>query len=174
MQINVTFRRLDPSQGLKDYAVKRLGKLAKYFGGPTEINVILTTEKFRQIAEVVITGNGLNLNGKEETNDMYSAIDLVVDKMERQLRRHREKVKSHKGRGPGRSVSEVSAPVETEEREVVVERVTAKPLSLEEAIDQLELMGYQFLVFVNADTETLNVLYRRSDGHYGLIQPESL
>ncbi|MBA2849636.1 ribosome-associated translation inhibitor RaiA [Thermosulfuriphilus ammonigenes] len=174
MQINVTFRRLDPSQGLKDYAVKRLSKLAKYFGGPTEVNVILTTEKFRQIAEVVITGNGLNLSGKEETNDMYSAIDLVVDKMERQLRRHREKIKSHKGRGPGRTVTASAAPVESEGKNVVVEQVTAKPLSVEEAIDQLELMGYQFLVFVNADTESLNVIYRRPDGHYGLIQPESL
>ena len=95
MQINITFRHLDSSPGLKEYATKRIGKLAKYFGEDAEAHVILQAEKFRQRAEVIITGDGMSVSGKEETADMYEAIDLVVAKLEAQVKKLREKVRIH-------------------------------------------------------------------------------
>jgi len=152
MQINITFRHLDSSPGLKEYAQKRIGKLAKYFQGAAEAHVILRAEKFRQQAEVVINGDGLSVSGKEETADMYEAIDLVTAKLETQVKKLREKRK-HRKRGGKEQVLVGPAPKEAAEEELPVEvkRVFVKPMSLEEALDQLRTSGEDFLVFNNSD-----------------------
>ncbi|WP_022852760.1 ribosome hibernation-promoting factor, HPF/YfiA family [Thermodesulfatator atlanticus] len=174
MQINVTFRHLDSSPGLKEYVQKRLSKLEKYFNGPAEANVILKAEKFRQQAEVSIVGDGFNINGKEETQDMYEAIDLVVAKLEAQIKKLREKRKGRKKGAP----KEVEAPLASsfepleEELPIEVERVFVKPMSVEEAIEQLKATGREFLVFNNPDTNSVNVIYRRGEERFVLVLPE--
>ncbi len=170
MQINITFRHLDSSLGLKEYAQKRISKLEKYFYGPVEANVILRAEKFRQQAEVIINGDGYTINGKEETADMYEAIDLVVAKLESQIKRLREKRKSRK-----RGAKEVASPEEVISEEglpIEVQKVYVKPMSVEEALEQLKARDDEFLIFNNADTHSVNVLYRKEDGSYVLILPE--
>ncbi len=173
MQINITFRHLDSSEGLKEYVQKRIGKLEKYFYGPVEANVILRAEKFRQQAEVILIGDGYTINGKEETADMYEAIDLVVAKLESQIKRLREKRKNRKrGSKEIPSKTETETLLETEELPLEVQRVYVKPMSVEEALEQLKKREEEFLVFNNADTQTVNVLYRKGDGSYILILPE--
>lgn len=174
MQINITFRHLDSSPGLKEYVNKRVSKLAKYFSGPVEAHVILKAEKFRQQAEVTLVGDGYNITGKEETADMYEAIDLVVAKLETQVKKLREKRKDRK-RGGARELEVASfegSPTTEEELPVEVERVFVKPMSLEEALEQLKASGRDFLVFNNSETDSVNVLYRKGEGRFVLILPE--
>ena len=172
MQINITFRHLDSSPGLKEYAQKRIGKLAKYFNGEAEAHVILQAEKFRQRAEVIINGDGFSISGKEETADMYEAIDLVAAKLETQVKKLREKRKNRK-RG-GRE-TENPIPIETSPTEegppVEIQRVYVKPMSLEEALEQIKTTQNEFLVFNNSDTDSVNVLFRKGKG-YVLVLPE--
>ncbi|NPA48743.1 MAG: ribosome-associated translation inhibitor RaiA [Thermodesulfobacteria bacterium] len=172
MQINITFRHLDSSPGLKEYVHKRISKLEKYFYGPVEAHVILKAEKFRQEAEVTLVGDGYNITGKEETSDMYEAIDLVAAKLETQVKKLREKRKSRK-RGPSKEL-EVASPVSLEEEEepsVEIEKVYLKPMSLEEALEQIKTTQKDFLIFNNPDTASVNVLYRKGNS-YVLVLPE--
>ena len=171
MQINITFRHLDSTPGLKEYAQKRISKVEKYFNGPVEAHVILSAEKFRQQAEIIINGDGFTLNGKEETSDMYEAIDLVVAKLEAQIRRQMEKRK-HRKRGAKEILTPVEVPVEGEGLPIEVQRVYVKPMSVEEALEQLKKMDEDFLIFNNADTQSVNVLYQKDEGSYVLILPE--
>jgi len=174
MQINITFRHLDSSPGLKEYAQKRIGKLTKYFSEAAEAHVILQAEKFRQQAEVVITGDGFSVSGKEETADMYEAIDLVVAKLETQIKKLREKRKSRKRGGKEIEVASSPAAQESSQEEwpVEIRRVFVKPMSLEEALEQIKTTQEDFLVFNNSDTDSVNVLYRKGDDSYVLILPE--
>ncbi len=172
MQINITFRHLDSSPGLKEYVQKRISKLEKYFYGPVEAHVILRAEKFRQGAEVTLVGDGYNITGKEETSDMYEAIDLVVAKLETQVKKLREKRKNRK-RGGAREIEMAPSVAEAEDEglPVEVERVYLKPMSLEEALEQIKTSGKEFLVFNNPDTASVNVLYRKGNS-YVLLLPE--
>ena len=99
MQISVTFRKIDASETLRNYAEEKLYRIKKYVEDPIEAHVVLSVEKFRHIAEVSINANGLRINGQEETGDMYSAIDMVVDKVESQIKRYRERLKKRKSDG---------------------------------------------------------------------------
>ncbi len=179
MQVSVTFRHLDPSDVLRNYATERLSKLDKFLEGYIEANVVLSVEKFRHSAEVTILANGTKIVGQEETNDMYSAIDLVMDKLEKQVKRHREKIKdrkpvsSVKSRPVGLNILSYDQSQEnTAPRIIKSERHLAKPMYLDEAVMQLDVLDNEFLIFTNAESETINVLYKRSDGDYGLIEPE--
>ena len=175
MRISVTFRHLDPSDALKDYVGQKLSKVNKYFDGPIDANAVLSVEKFRQIAEVTVTFGRFTVNCKEETDDMYQSIDKVIDKVERQVKRQREKTTRRKGIDPDRLNFEVQADYEEtkdwEQRIVKAENVYAKPMSLEEAVMQMDLStNTEFLVFANSSTQKINVLYRRKDGNFGLIE----
>ncbi len=180
MQTSVTFKNLDPSETLKSYVGNKLDRFDKFLDNPAEANVVLSVEKFRHIAEVNIIGDRLKINGKEETNDMYSAIDMVLDKLEKQIKKSKQKIRERRG-GNKTRVAEIIAeremPLEEEpdeaERQVKVKNIEYKPMDVEEAAMQLELMNGHFLVFTNARTDRVNVLYRRKDGHYGLIQPSN-
>lgn len=178
MRINVTFRHLEPADSLRNYAEQRLKKLKKYADGPMDVNVVLSVEKFRHTAEVVVSADGVRATATEQQGDMHSAIDLVSDKIDKQLRRFREKLRNKKGAGNkpiGQSVRyEVLAADEGQQGPHVIraERLEAKPMSVEEAIAQLQLLNQDFFVFTNAEQETVNVLYRRKDGTLGLIEPE--
>jgi putative sigma-54 modulation protein len=170
---------MEPSDALKDYARDKLIRVEKYLDAPLDASVVLTVEKFRHIADVTVSSDGLKINAQEQTEDMYSAIDMVVDKIERQLKRHRQKMKSKKASKKGRArendnaLSPAPQAAETDEGPQLVrtQQMFAKPMDADEALMQLDLSEDSFLVFTNATTEKINVVYKRDDGHYGLIEP---
>jgi putative sigma-54 modulation protein len=178
MQTSVTFKNIDPSDHLRSYAQDKLDRLDKFLDNPAEANVMLRVEKFRHIAEVNINGDRLNIVGKEETEDMYSAIDMVLDKLEAQIKKSKGKIREHRGSGKNRhreaSILEVPPP-ESEERtgRIRVKNIDYKPMDVEEAVMQIGLVEDNFLVFTNSKTDKVNVLYRRNNGNFGLIQPSN-
>ena len=176
MQINVTFRRLDPSDALREYAENRLQKLKKYADGPMDVNVVLSVEKFRQTAEVVLSGDGIRAAAKEEQNEMRAAIDLVSDKIYKQLRRYKEKIRSKRGSGsmPEPALSDISLSPETGKEDlgiITTKKMDAKPMAVEEAAAQFQSLNQNFMMFTNAETNAINVLYWRMDGTLGLVEP---
>lgn len=180
MQTSVTFKNLDPSDHLKIYVGDKLNRFDKYLDNPAEANVVLSVEKFRHIAEIHIIGDRLTIKGKEETNDMYSAIDMVLDKLEKQIKKSKQKIRERRG-GAKAKVAGILAEnmmaetgpefVENADREIMVKNIEYKPMDVDEAALQMDLVNDSFLVFTNSKTDRINVLYRRNDGNYGLIQP---
>ncbi|MDT8316465.1 MAG: ribosome-associated translation inhibitor RaiA [bacterium] len=178
MQVSVTFKHLEPTDAIRSYAEGKVTKTKKYLDNPVDANVVLSVEKFRHIAEVNLMVNGLAISATDATEDMYSSIDNVMDKIERQLRRHKERIKRHKPR-----VSAVESMIEesvymvesfdTEAKPEVIrmEDFFAKPMSVEEALMQLDLLHREFFVFTNDLSNSIAVVYKRKDGNYGLIEP---
>jgi putative sigma-54 modulation protein len=174
MNTSVRFKNLEPSDALKSYVSEKLDRMEKYFNGPAEANVVLSIEKFRHSAEINITGDRLAINGKEETEEMYSAIDMVLDKLEVQIKRSKEKSREFRARmKTGTSPIEQMIDEETDLPRVRVHHIEYKPMDIDEAVMQMDLINNNFLVFTNSRTDTVNVLYRQKDGNYGLIQPRS-
>jgi putative sigma-54 modulation protein len=196
MRITVTFRHMEATDALRQHAEKRLRRVAKYVHRAVDAHVILSVVKRRHVAEIILNADRTTLTAKEETDDLYSAIDLAVDKLEQRARRHTEKLKSHKLSAPSRRAREEVPPPPAEPvsdglglrmdviradsfgrrngPEVIhTKRLPVRPMSVEEAVMQMDLMSNEFLVFRNAATESLSVVYRRKDGHYGLIEPEA-
>ena len=175
MQTSVTFKNLDPTDTLKTYVRDKLDRFDRLLDNPAEANVVLTVEKFRHIAEINISGDRLTINGKEETNDMYSAIDMVLDKLEKQIKKNKQKIRERRPGVNAKNMALMEAdrnlPDEEIERQVKVKNIEYKPMDVEEAVLQMDLLRDNFLVFTNARSDRVNVLYRRKDGHYGLIQP---
>lgn len=176
MQTSVTFKNIDPSDHLKSYVQEKLDRLDKYLDNPAEANVVLRVEKFRHIAEVNITGDRLNIIGKEETEDMYSAIDMVLDKLDAQIKKNKGKIREHRGSGKNRrqeaAIREMISEPEAPDR-IRVKNIDYKPMDVEEAVMQIRLVEDSFLVFTNSRTDKVNVLYRRNNGNFGLIQPSN-
>ncbi len=177
MQINVTFRHVEPSLAVRTYVEDKVSRIKKYLEEPIEAHVVLRVEKFRHIAEVLIIADGMRINGKEETDDMYSAIDLLADTLEGQVRKGKDKSRRRKSVNTGKDLTApVSLPVvespggDKEARVIRAEQVHAKPMDLDEAVMQLNLSNGEFMVFTNRITNRINVLYHRKDGHYGLIE----
>ena len=178
MDITVTFRHTEPIESLKVYAEEKVSKIKKYLDSPVEAHIVLTVEKFRHQADVTLSVNGTRIKGVEETGDMYSAIDQVMDKIEKQVKRHLSKIRSHRSENlkEERSVSEEvdeTAAVTQEEPVIEIEKMVAKPMDPEEAALQLNLSRRDFLVFRNAKSREVNVVYKRGDGNLGLIEPAS-
>lgn len=180
MQIAVTFRHMEASDPVRAYIEEKVSRVKKYIEEPIDAQVVLSVEKkIRHNAEVTITAKGITIKGSEETNDMYAAVDAVVDKIERQLKRYKEKLKNHKpatGRErrveksvvAAESLESGTAPVIIRSRSFEV-----KPMSVEEAVMQMDLLHKDFLVFTDDRTDEINVVYRRKDGNYGLIVPQA-
>jgi ribosome hibernation promoting factor len=178
MQISTTFRHMEPSEALKSYAEEKLERVKKYIDEPIVAQVYLTVEKIRHIVEITLNAKGVTIKASEATNDMYAAIDAVIDKIERQLRRYKERLKDHKPALEARPRQAQKTIVQAESLEqrlepVVIrsEPISIKPMSVDEAVMQMDLMHKEFLVFTDASTEGINVIYRRKDGNYGLIEP---
>ncbi|MRR55395.1 MAG: ribosome-associated translation inhibitor RaiA [Deltaproteobacteria bacterium] len=179
MQITTTFRHMESSEPLKAYAQEKLDKVQKYIDEPIVAQVFLTVEKIRHIAEITITARGITIKASEETNDMYAALDAVTDKIERQLRRYKERIKAHK---PGNDSTDrrvkktilAAESIEQSQEPVIIKSNTfsIKPMSVEEAVMQMDLLNKDFLVFTDSSTEDINVIYRRKDGNFGLIEPQ--
>ncbi len=177
MQTSVTFKNLGPSENLKTYVSEKLDRLDKYLDNPAEANVVLTVQKFRHIAEINLIGDRLSINGKDETNDMYSAIDLALGKLEKQIKKSKQKIRERRsGVNPRtKDISDDDTATFDEDLsdQIRIKNIEYKPMDIEEAIMQMDLVNNNFLVFTNARTNQVNVIYRRKDGHYGLIQPSS-
>jgi putative sigma-54 modulation protein len=180
MQISVTFRNMEPSEALKAYAAEKIERLKKYLDSPVDVHVVLSKHKYRNAAEVRMMSRGIVMRGAENTEDMYSSIDLVVDKIERQARKYKDKIRAYKPISLGEeirvrheildqsSLMEDSVPKIIESQEF-----SAKPMSVDEAVMQMDLMNDEFLVFMNAATKDVNVIYRRKDGNIGLIEAKA-
>jgi len=177
MQTSVTFKNIDPSEHLKSYVSDKLNRFDKYLDNPAEANVVLAVEKFRHIAEINIAVDKLTIIGSEQTNDMYSAIDMALDKLEKQIKKSKQKIRERRSASKNRSLSLLeeaeTLPDEDAERQIKIRNIEYKPMYIEEAAMQMDLIEDNFLVFTNARDDRINVLYRRKDGHYGLIQPNS-
>lgn len=220
MNTNVTFRHMDSSPALRDYAVNKLERVVnKYVHGKVDADIVMSVEKIRHIANFTINIKNLTVKGESRSEDMYSSIDLALDKIERQLRRHKDRLRDHKptqGQGKLFRMSVLSAPAEDEAAaqgaeleefaddfnnypeaseaavaetkdannlgtfstssgdDVAVFRqqdYEARAMRLDEAVIQLDLLDdRQFFVFTNADTERINIVYKRADGKFGLIE----
>ncbi len=177
MQTSVTFKNIDSSENLRSYVADKLDRFDKYLSNPAEASVVLSVEKFRHIAEININGDRLNIQGKEETEDMYSAIDMVLDKLEKQIKKSKEKLSDKRSgarhRAKGGLGPEAISAEDDFEKQIKIKSIDYKPMDVDEAIMQMQLVDDNFLVFTNARDSRVNVLYRRKDGHYGLIQPIS-
>ena len=179
MDISVTFRHMQPTESLKTYAEEKLSKIKKYLDFPLEAHVVLSVEKFRHIADVTLSVNGTWIKGIEETDDMYSAIDQVMDKLEKQVKKYLSKIRNR--RTENRKSEEPLGVEETEEDvafilegpSIEVEKMIAKPMDPEEAAMQLSTSQQDFIVFRNSRSEQINVIYKRKDGNLGLIEPSS-
>ncbi len=174
MQFSVTARNLEITPALRAYAEEKLSRLTRYLEHIVTLHVVLSVNKHRQIAEVTLRVRDLTIRAEEEGNDLYSSIDLVAEKLERQILRYKERILAHSARGGNRGGrNAIVAPVAEEEPRVVkTKRFAVKPVGVDEAILQMNLLGHNFYVFRNSTTEEVNVIYRRRDGHYGLIEPE--
>ncbi len=171
MVINVRGKNIDVTDALKRYVEKKLTKLEKYLD-LSEAQVTLVVEKGTHKVEVTIPINGMILRGEEETGDMYASIDLVVEKLEKQINKYKARF-NRKARIEGKPVQAPADDGYEEEPKIMkTKRFPIKPMALDEAIMQMNMLGHSFFVFSNAETEEVNVLYRRKDGNYGLIEPE--
>ena len=177
MRISITGKNIAVSDYLNDLVNKKVGKLERYFPQDAEVFVTLSVEKNRHIVEVTIPYEGGVIRGEEITGDMYASIDNVLDKLEKQILRHRTKLEKCLHTSALRDLDAAEAGEEDAEDEgqkiVRVKRFAIKPMDEEEAMMQIELVGHSFYVFLNSDTNQLNVLYKRKDGNYGLIEPEN-
>ncbi|MBI2458876.1 MAG: ribosome-associated translation inhibitor RaiA [candidate division NC10 bacterium] len=174
MQFSVTGRNLDITLALRGYAEEKLSRLTRYLEPIVAMHVVLSVAKHRQIAEVTLRVRDLTIRAEEESDDMYSSLDLVAEKLERQILRYKERIAAHATRGSNRGgrAGLAASVAEEEPRVVKTKRFAVKPAGVDEAILQMNLLGHSFYVFRNALTEEVNVVYRRRDGHYGLIEPE--
>ena len=180
MQISVTFRHVDPTPALKAYAEDKLDRVKKYLRRPVDAHVILSVAKERHVAEITLKADHVTMFAQEETHDLYSAIDLAIDKLEHQAQKLKARRRHHKGsaaaRGPEPpevTTSVLAADLRAPGGGPAVIRsqsVPAKPMSIDEAVEQLDVSRGEFLVFTNASNQMLSVLYRRKDGNYGLIE----
>ena len=178
MRISITGKNIAVSDYLNDLVNKKVGKLERYFPQDADVFVTLSVEKNRHIVEVTIPYEGGVIRGEEITGDMYASIDNVLDKLEKQIIRHRTRLEKCLRVGAVREIeSRFGGELEESEEEgpkiVRVKRFAIKPMSEEEAMLQIEMVGHSFYVFLNSDTNRMNVLYKRKDGNYGLIEPEN-
>lgn len=188
MRVHITGRQVEVTPALKKFAEEKLKKVEKLLGGPIEAHVVLAIEKHRHLAEIQVKSRTALLSGARETEDLYASIGHVAEKLERQALKHKEKLTSHKKREARRPVvAEPAAEpqpapraargrsartVTRSPRVTRSERYRLKPLSAEDAALELEVAGADLLVYRDERTYRVNVVYRRRDGGFGLVDPE--
>ena len=176
MNYIISGKNIDVTSGLREAIEQKLGKLERYFTPETDIIVTLSVEKERQKIEVTIPVKGTIIRSEQVSDDMYVSIDLVEEVIERQLRRYKKKIIDKHQEGPGYFTSDFfDVPDEDEANDIKIvrtKRFGIKPMFPEDACVQMELLGHAFFVFRNAETDEVNVVYKRKNGSYGLIEPE--
>lgn len=170
MNVIVNGRHLEITPALKSYSEEKIGKFEKYISNITEAVVTLSVEKYRHKAEVLLKVNGVLIQAEGTTGEVYSAIDQVVEKLDKQIKKYKEK---HHDYRKGEKKASEAAPEGMEEKGRLIKhkRFDMKPMSSEEAVNQMELLDKDFFIFANEVTGGINVVYRRNDGNYGLIEP---
>ena len=179
MELQITGKNVKVTPTVRRYIERKVDKLSRHLPSIIEAIVEVTEEKTRSVehrfvAQITLDSQGTTLRGEERGDDLLAAIDKVVATMDRQIEHHKGKLYK-KGRGSSLTRSEFQPESETTEpakRVTKVKHFAVKPMSVDEAIDQMELLGHDFFLFLNAETDSLNLLYRRKDGNYGLIEPE--
>ena len=174
MRFIITGRNIEVTQGLREAVEDKLGKLDRFFAPATEAVVRLSVQKDIQKIEVTIPVKGHIIRAEESSSDMYVSIDLVEEILERQLKKYKNKLIDKKQSAPSFSEAFLQEDASAEEEIQIVKskKFAVKPMDPEEACVQMELLGHNFYVFLNADTEEVNVVYKRKGGTYGLIEPE--
>ena len=178
MRLQVKGKNVEVTDSIRQYAQEKLGKLERQLADPTRVELELAVERnpsisANHVAEATIWTKGPVLRAREANVDMKASIDQLADKLERQVKRYREKRRPRRSGGANDpSIPHDAVPVESEPRIVKMKRFPVKPMTPEEAVLQLELVGHDFFVFQNADTMDVNVVYRRRDSNYGLIEPQ--
>ena len=175
MKITISGKNIDVTPGLRQTVNEKLGKLDRYFTPDTQVNVTLSVEKERHKIEVTIPVKGRIIRSEQVSNDMYVSIDLVEEVIERQLRKYKNKIIDKKQSAENFQKAYVDNDyLENEEIRIVrTKKFEIKPMYPEDACVQMELLGHNFFVFMNADTDQVNVVYKRKGNTYGLIEPES-
>lgn len=176
MNIQITVRNVELTDAIKSYVEKKVSKVKKYFEQVIEIHVVLDVQKNVHIAEILVNAKGVFLKGIEKSEDLYASIDLAMDKIERQLVKYKEKLKSKK-----LLEKKFEEPLKLDVYEIesfndkpvsiITKEIPVKPMDIEEAVMQMDLLNKNFFVFRNAKNSEVNVVYRRDDGNIGLIQP---
>ena len=174
MNIIISGKNLDVTEGLRTAVEEKLGKLERYFTPDTEVIVTLSVEKERQKIEVTIPVKGNIIRSEQTSNDMYVSIDLVEEVIERQLRKYKNKIVDKKQEAGNFQKAYIEKDYEEDEEVKIIrtKRFGIKPMYPEDACVQMELLGHNFFVFHNAETEQVNVVYKRKGNTYGLIEPE--
>ena len=186
MQVSVAARHMDLTDGLRDHVERALEKVTSHFDRVTDADVVLSVEKHRHIAEITLKApNGLRIHSSESTDDMYSSVDAVVEKLDRQARRYKDRLTRFHARTPEPSTGDYhhdiiefeengsSTAVELRPHRVVVRKqLPMRPMTADEAAMLLDLGDDEFLAFQNADTLRMNVIYKRHDHTFGLIEPQ--
>lgn len=175
MKLIISGKNIEVTEALRERIGKKLGKLEKYFNPNTEAHITMSVEKNRHIFEVTIYLNGIVLRAEVENTDMYASIDKAVDILEGQIRKNKTRLEKKLHTSAFKSEDfKFDAPVEEEQDFKIVrtKKFAIKPMNVEEAILQMNLLGHEFFMFSNAKSKEVNVVYRRKDGGYGLIEPE--
>lgn len=175
MRIKITGRNMELTESLKKAVEDKLGKLEKYFTPDTDVYVTLSVEKERQKVEVTIPMKGNYIRSEQVSSDMYVSIDLVEEVIERQLKKYRTKLITKQQNVTSVFKQEFLETVSEEDEEIKIirsKKISMKPMYPEDACVQMELLGHNFFVFINAETEAVNVVYKRKENTYGLIEPE--
>lgn len=175
MKVTVIAKNMELTDALKEIVQKKISKLEKYFEVNVEAKATLSVQKNRHIIEVTIPFNGVILRGEEATSDMYKSLDLVEDKLERQIRKQKTRLsRKHGGSLRFGEINNIDSKSQEEEhgKLVRVKKFGVKPMNSEEAILQMDLLGHNFFVYQDADSSKVNVIYKRKDGDYGLLEPE--
>ena len=185
MNITITGRHMEMTDALKVYVEAGLEKLESHFDKVIDANVVLDVQKHRHIAEINLHANGVRIHSKETSADMYASVDAVMAKLEKQVRKYRDRINRHQPRSAReeraykhavieleREYEELNKDDKQQHRVVTREKLAMKPMNVDEAVMQLNLVDDPFLVFSNADTSQVNVLYARDDNSYGLIEPQ--
>jgi len=181
MQISVTFRHMNASDALREHATEKAARIAKYFDKPTEAHVVLSLERYLQKAETTILAYGMVICGKESSSDMYNSIDRAIEKIEKQVKRYRSKLVKLRPKDGAKlkmrfklleSPQEADLESASELPPTIIEtrEFQARPMMIDEAVMQMDLMHNDVLVFLNSKTDQINVLYRKSGQQYGLIE----
>ncbi len=178
MQVNITFRHLEPTEALKDHVKDKVAHIQRYIDRPTEAHAVLHLENLSHHAEITMKAGPFSVRGRGKSEDMYASIDAAADKIERQLKKHKERVRNHKATLIPKDWTPVDVrhEIHDEQAEAPSSRVVstskfqARPMSLDEAIVQMDLLNSRFYVFQDSGTRGINVVYRRDDGKLGVIE----
>ena len=172
MKTTIVARKMDLTDGMKEYVEKKLTKLDKFFDDDTEAKITMSVEKSRQKIEATIFSHNTIFRVEQITSDMYVTMDKIIDDMERQIRKHKTRLEKRlkKDAFTDMGVYDVPADEEKEFNIIKTKSLTTKPMSNEEAILQMNLLGHSFFVFKNSENEQNNIVYKRKDGNYGIIE----